>query len=200
MWDAAGWQYYTEATHENWDKLKEMLSMASLFMEENSAKLLTEGFMPPDFIDNFEAKRAEYLAKYNAFDLALENAMKGTNDKITANNTIYDKIVSLCLDGQTAFKNDETRKKLFSMEAVSSLVKPTGSATVVVELKNAETGASIPAFDVTNLETERTVTADNNGRAEMGQQAEGTKNYRIVADGFPEDTISVALPAAAGCA
>lgn len=194
-WDAAGWQNYTEAANNNWDKLREMLSMATLYIEENEAKLLADGFMPADFKDNFEAARVAFNGKYDAFILAEENAEAGTAAKINANNAIYEKIVSLCLDGQTCFMKDDVKKKLFSMEAVSEKIKPTGSATVVVELTNSETNAAIPGFAITNLETERTVTADDNGRAEMGQQATGSKQYRVVADGFPEQIITVDVKA-----
>lgn len=194
MWDAAGWQYYTEAANENWDKLREMMQMASIFIEENSAVLKADGFMPETFAATFEESRALFNEKYDAFILARENAEAGTAAKIEANNNIYAKIVGLCLDGQACFMTDEVKKKLFSMEAVSSLIKPTGTATVVVELTDAETNAPIPVFDVTNLETERTVTSAD-GRAEMGQQAEGSKQYRIVADGYPEQTITVDVKA-----
>lgn len=77
--------------------------------------------------------------KYDAFLIAEENAFQGTADKVTANNTIYDKMVSLCLDGQTLYSKDEIRKALFSMEAVAALIRPTGTATVAVELTNSET-------------------------------------------------------------
>lgn len=194
MWDAAGWQYYTEAANLNWDKLREMMQMASLFIEENAGTLKENGFMPDTFAATFEASRAAFNTKYDNFILAKENAEAGTAAKIDANNNINTKTVSLCLDAQICFMNDEVKKRLFSMEAVSSLIKPTGSATVVVELTDAETNAVIPVFDVTNLETERTVTSVA-GRAEMGLQAEGSKQYRIVADGYPEQTITVDVKA-----
>ena len=194
-WDAAGWQYYDEASNENWDKLREMCNMALVYMDDNEAKLKTDGFMPVDFKSNFEKAVKDFNDKYNAFGLAEENAFKGTADKITANNSLYDKVVSLCLDGQVIANKDEIFKALFSMQAVSELVKPTGTASVVVEFTNAETGAAVPGYDVTNIKTERTVTADSKGRAEMGQQAAGINNYMIVADGFPEDTITVDVKA-----
>ncbi len=190
MWDAAGWQYYTEASNENWDKLREMMQMGFLFIEEHEALLKTAGYMPDDFKDTFDDKRGAFNVKYDAFLIARENAEAGTAAKIAANNAVYESTVSLCLDGQVCFMNDEVKKKLFSIEAVSSLIKPTGSATVVVELRNAETNAVIPMFEMTNLSTERTVSAEE-GRAEMGQQAEGQTQYRIVADGYAEHTITV---------
>ncbi len=43
------------------------------------------------------------------------------------------------------------------------------------------------------MATERTVTGNSEGRAEMGLQAEGSRRYRIVADGYPEHEITVEL-------
>jgi hypothetical protein len=190
-WDAAGWQYYDAAADNNWDKLREMCNMASVYIHDNSAKLLADGFMPATFEADFNDASNNFNEKYDAFILAEENAAQGTADKITANNNIYDKTVSVCLDGQTLFMNDEVKKKLFSMEAVSELVKPTGTATMVTELTNSETGAPIPGYSLTNTGTERTVTANADGRAEMGQQAGGTNRYKIVADGYEETILTV---------
>jgi hypothetical protein len=191
QWDAAGWQNYDAASHDNWDKLREMMSMGSLFIEENLVKLTTDGFMPADFRDKFEASRSSFNDMYMSFDVAMENALQGTVDKILANNSIYDKIVQLCLDGQTVFKKDDTKKALFSMEAVSQLVKPVGAATVVFEVTNSETLQAQPGVEIVNMDTERSIVTDANGRAEMGQQASGSTNYKIVADGFPEEIITV---------
>lgn len=189
-WDAAGWENYEASSNENWDKLREMCNMASVYIHDNSAKLIADGFMPATFEANFNSTTGAFNEKYDAFILAEENAKQGTADKITANNTIYDKTVSVCLDGQVLYMNDEVKKKLFSMEAVSELVKPTGTATMVTELTNSETGAPIPGYSLTNTGTERTVTANSDGRAEMGQQAGGTNRYKIVADGYEEKIIT----------
>lgn len=126
-WDAAGWQYYEES-YSSWDKLREMCSMATTYIEKYEPELMNEGYMPADFKDVFAEQIAAFNEKYDAFLVAQETAMQGTADKIEANNAIYAKIVTLCLDGQAMFTNDEVKKSLFSFNAVSELVKPTGAA------------------------------------------------------------------------
>ncbi|MEO5569868.1 MAG: hypothetical protein ABIT08_17490 [Bacteroidia bacterium] len=197
-WDAAGWEFYTESASFNWDKLRNMCSMALTYIEDHEADLKTKGYMPDAFKDNFDDAcngPDGFNKKYDAFLLAQENAFQGTVDKVAANNNIFMKFSDLCADGQTIFAKDETRKALFSMEAVASLIKPTGTSIVVVELTNSETNAPVPGFDLVNVETERTVTANAEGRAEMGQQAEGSNSYRIVADGYEEKTITITVAA-----
>ncbi|MEO5571526.1 MAG: hypothetical protein ABIT08_14050 [Bacteroidia bacterium] len=104
--------------------------------------------MPDDFKDNFKTATIDFNIKYDAFILAQENAFQGTVDKVAANNSIFIKFSDLCADGQTIFAKDETRKALFSMEAVASLIKPTGTATVAVELTNSQTNVPVPGFDL----------------------------------------------------
>lgn len=190
MWDAAGWQYYSDASNENWDKLREMMQMGSLFIDENKDTLVTLGYMPETFEDAFNEKRTSFNTKYDSFLLARENAEAGTSAKIAANNAIYEKTVALCLDAQVCFMDDEVKKKLFSIEAVSSLIRPTGSATVVVELRDVETNAIIEDFEVTNLESGR-VAQSHEGIVEMGQQAEGSTQYRLTAANYTPQTITV---------
>lgn len=193
MWDAAGWNYYRESTNDNFDKCREMTNMMAVFIAENEAKLLADGYMPAAFIDTFEANRALFNKTYDDFLLAIENAHEGAVSKISANNAIKDKVADLCADAVVCFRTNDVKKKLFSMEAVAALIQPAGSSTLVVELKNEETSAVVSGYSLTNVSTERTVTGDDEGRAEMGQQAAGSTTYRIEANGFPEHLFTVNL-------
>ncbi|MEP7170414.1 MAG: hypothetical protein ABI855_13670, partial [Bacteroidota bacterium] len=115
-WDAAGWEFYDESAHENWDKLRNMCSMALTYIEDHEADLKTKGYMPDDFKENFETSSINFNTKYDLFILAIENGFQQTVNKVDANNSIFMKLSDVCADGQTIFAKDETRKALFSME------------------------------------------------------------------------------------
>ncbi len=171
-WDAAGWENYSDSWH-SWDKLAEMCRMANEFIIENEATLKDVGTMPDDFKDVFAECSAAFVEKYNAFLMAQENAMQGTNDKIEANNAIFEKVSEICADGQIIFMKDEVKKRLFSMEAVSELVKPVGAAG----LKGIVTQDGKPqAGLLVELENgNKSVTTDVDGAFDFGNQlASGT--------------------------
>lgn len=190
-WRGAGWAHYAGAGDNNWVSVQALMNAGKQYIAENTAVLSANQNMPAAFPASFNASMVAFNNKLNAFTNAQETAGVDTDTKNEANNTCYDQAIDMGQDGQFVFRKSESLRKQFSFEAVSEKLEPTGSSTVVVELKDAETNQIIPVFDVTNLETNRTVTAEN-GRAEMGQQSAGTgKQYRIVADGYPETTISI---------
>jgi len=84
--------------------------------------------MSSDFMELFNSDVDLFNNKYDLFLLAEENAMQGTADKIDANNEIFEKVSEICAAGSLIFKKDEVKRNLFSMQAVSELVKPVGAA------------------------------------------------------------------------
>ena len=192
-WRGAGWAHYAGAGDNNWISVQALMNAGKLYIAENTATLSANENMPAGFPAAFNASILAFNTKLAAFTNAQETAGTETDTKNEANNDVYDQAIDMGQDGQFVFRKTESLRKQFSFEAVCEKLEPTGSSTVVVEAKDAETNAVIAVFDVTNVETNRTVTAVD-GRAEMGQQSAGTdKQYRIVADGYPETIISVSV-------
>ena len=177
---AAGWSHYEESVH-SWEKLIEMCTMATTYMEEHAGTLKDVGYMPDDFPANFNEKAQVMADTYHNFLSKIELAMEGTAAKIAANNAIYDKIVSLCLDGQVIFKRDEVKRKQFSMEAVSELVKPVGAAG----LKGTVTKNGIPqAGLIVELENGSLhVLTDVDGAFDFGNRIASGDDTLIVRNG-----------------
>jgi len=193
QWDAAGWAYYTEASNNNWDKLREMMNMGSQFIAANETALKDLGFMPDAFVTSFNASMNTFNATYDSFLTARENAFQGTADKIAANNAVYERTISICEDGQTVFADDETRKSLFSFTAVSELVSPRGASTLIITVTNAETEMPLAGAEVHVNGTDRTVITDSDGRAEIGNLSAGTASGTIIRDGYADATFSTTL-------
>ncbi len=190
-WRAAGWSSYDRASDDNWTSVQSLISEGKKYIEENLDTLTENNNMPVTFPATFIAAGSAFNSKLVDFGQAQETAGVETDAKNNANNDVYSKAIDMGQDGQFVMRKDESKRKQFSFEAVSEMLEPKGSSTLVVELRDTETNAVIKTFEVTNLETQRTVTSIE-GRAEMGLQAAGeNKQYRIVADGYPEETISV---------
>ena len=178
-WDAAGWEYY-EDSYGSWDKLREMCSMASVYMQDNNAALLAAG-TPSDFAELFNLDVEKFNIKYDEFLLAQENAMQGTADKIAANNAIFDKLTELCADGQVIFKRNEVKKSLFSMQAVSELVSPVGASGLKgIVTKDGKAQAGL----IVELENgnKHVITAVD-GDFDFGNQLGSGKNKLIIRNG-----------------
>jgi hypothetical protein len=190
-WRGAGWAHYAGAGDDNWISVQALMNAGKLYIAENTATLSANQNMPATFPTTFNASILAFNTKLAEFTNAQETAGVGTDAKNEANNDVYTLAIDMGQDGQFVFRKSESLRKQFSFEAVTEKLEPAGSSTVVVEAKDAETNAPIPVFDVTNLETNRTVTSAE-GRAEMGQQSAGTgKQYRVVADGYPETILTV---------
>jgi len=178
-WNAAGWQLYSESA-TSWEKLMEMCRVAMTYLETNEAKLIAAG-MPASFKDDFNGDMVAFELKYNAFILAKENSMQGTFDKVEANNVIFTKVAVICEVGQHLFRKDEVKKKLFSMEGVSELIKPTGAAG----LKGTVTQDGVPqAGLLVELENgNKSVFTDAEGGFDFGNQLASGKDTIIVRRG-----------------
>ncbi|MBK7854416.1 MAG: hypothetical protein IPJ79_05470 [Bacteroidetes bacterium] len=196
-WRAAGWASYERASENNWVSVKDLISNGSNYIAEHKAALSANGNMPDDFQTAFDAAGDAFKLKLTDYETAQQNAATGTDAKNEANNDVYQQAIDMGQDGQFVFRKEESLRKQFSFEAVSERLEPTGTGTVVVELKDAESNLVIEKFVVTNMETSRKVDSVN-GRAEMGQQAATDKegrNYKVVADGYAEKIINVVLNA-----
>lgn len=196
--DSAGLNMYN--TEMNHAEARNMYGQALRYISANKTVLEASENMPAGFLAAFEASAEQYNEKLTAFENAENIAKEGTDTRVRAINEVYRKIQVVCADGQVVFAGDDTLKGEFSFEKQSGLVKPTGASTLVVELKDAETNMVIEQFEVVNMETGRSEETET-GRVEMGQQAEtpeGTKrNYKIMADGYPDKVIEVELNAGA---
>lgn len=196
-WRAAAWSSYDRASDNNWVSVQDLITGGSNYLAEYKEILAANGNMPDAFRAAFDAAGAAFNSKLNAYEVAQQTAAIETDSKNIANNNVYSLAIDMGQDGQFVFRKEESLRKQFSFEAVSERLEPTGTSTVVVELKDAENNSVIKEFVVTNMETSRKVDSVN-GRAEMGQQAatdEKGRNYKIVADGYPEKIINVVLNA-----
>lgn len=137
---AAGYNYYEQAGHENWDAVKGLMQNGLLFLTGNETVLTNEGGMPATFIADFVAIKDAFEQKYQAFLQAEEQTKVMTDAKIIANNGLYDALMDMFEDGKKVSREDAAIREQFTFDRVWALVSGSGSGSggvgvTVVELE-----------------------------------------------------------------
>ena len=192
-YSSAGWGDYEGAAHENWASVVSMMVHGGNFIATNSTQLQNGGLnMPTTFPDAFSAAATAFGKAWSAYQALRQEAEVLTAQKVDANNAIYAKTISMALDGQECFYNNDEIRKQFVWDSVTSLVAPGGPSGVIVEVTNAATGKPLLA-EVTDINTDRTVKANADGIAEMNNLAAGDTTILITCDGFTQQAIDHTL-------
>lgn len=187
-WEAAGWNDYAEAGNNNWDKVKALMQSGSTYIATYGG-LLTH--MPAGFGAEFNGAKDDFSVLFDAFTSAEVSAREKTDEKIEANNSIYRKIIEVCLDGQHIYAKDETRREEFVFEKMSELVKPAGASSVIATVRNGVNNQ--PMANATVRIRGVAYTTDAQGRVEKHQLAAGAAAIEVEADGFSDYQTTVDL-------
>ncbi|MEO5572818.1 MAG: carboxypeptidase-like regulatory domain-containing protein [Bacteroidia bacterium] len=190
-WNAAGWNHYDN--NNAWVETKALMNMGSQYILTHKTELLANNNMPATFEALFNEQALLFTTTYTAFGLAEEAAVVGTDAKIDANNGIYNQVITICLDGQAIFEGNDTLKGQFSFEKVSQLVSPQGASAVKFHVANSENGLPMTGVEIQLAGSDKKVTTNESGDAEMTQLAAGTPEFILKADGFSEKRVSMVL-------
>lgn len=146
--DAAGFGRYTSAINYDWDACTAFINSAISFTQLNSAVLETNLNMPSSFIAELEGFRDIFEPRVEAFLNTLENSENGTQEKIMANNAIYDRAIDICADGQVAFIDNEAKRNQFVWDRIIDRITPPGAAGLKVDVRNGATNEFEPGVEV----------------------------------------------------
>jgi len=182
--EAAGSDYYREATNENWEDLSLLMQAGSNFIGNNTADLTANNNMPLTFQNDFNTLKTDYDALYLDFKNAEQIAFTLTENKINANNAIYDKLIEMFLDGQQIYKKEPATMKQFVFESVLELVSSPGSSGLKGTVTKQVDGTPIEGAKLTLVELVKAVETDALGKYDFGNFAAGTYTLRIEAAGF----------------
>jgi hypothetical protein len=137
--EQAGALYYAKAFRKNWEDGLEMGITAMAYINANSAKLEAGGtVMPNTFEADFIAVYDDFRTTYQEF-MNLKQDEERTEDKIDANNDLYDSLIEVCKDGQLIFKRDSGKLERFVFNSVLEAVTPPGAASLRVIVKDGVT-------------------------------------------------------------
>ena len=138
--DAAGMNYYINATKNNWEFVDGLNTSANNFITANSADLLANGFMPAGFKVQYKTASDAFDLKYDAFKHA-QQSTEDTDEKIVANNAIYTDGMKMCGDATMFFVSNDAIVKKFTFTTVLQIVSPPGSASL--KLQTIDLGTNV---------------------------------------------------------
>jgi hypothetical protein len=121
MLESAGNEYLDKAYNKNWEQVTLLLTAGSNFLTAKNAEL-TAGGMPAAFPLAYEAARTAFNNLYLQFMDFEQDQPEGTDEKITANNTIFEKLSSMFDDGRFIHENNPARQLRFIFAHVQELV------------------------------------------------------------------------------
>lgn len=186
---SAGWEYYDFAA-SSWPSTQSLMTSGLNFIDANIDTLKESGYMPDSFRAAFAYSKALFTNDYNEFRTAITDASTSTAARTEALNQCYADVISLCLDSQDCFANNEIIKAQFVFDNVLSMVAPAGASAAAFTITNAQTKRAIIA-EVQVQGSDKSVTTDSStGKCEVSQLAAGNTTFIIMADGFVKQTIT----------
>jgi hypothetical protein len=182
--EAAGAAYYRNASGNDWESVNQLMVSARAFISDNAAELSDGNNMPPTFPPDFATAHTAFKELWEDFQDQEEQSVIDAQEKVEANNALYDKIIQVCKDGQRIYRDDEARKAQFVWDSVLYLVRGAGIAGIRGTVTDAASGNVISGATVLVVETEETGVADEEGIYRITGLAAGNYTVRCTAVGY----------------
>jgi len=187
--ESAGQNHYAKAAEQNWDSVQELLTSASNFIADNLTELTANDNMPPTFQTQLNDEINTFQTLHNQFIDSEETSTEKSQEKIEANNLIYDQLIEMFLDGQEIFINDEATKKRFIFSDVLYLVSGAGTSGIRGTVTDAQTTEALSGVFVNIKPKNRLTTTNPNGKYSLLQVAHGTYNISFQKEGYQPQTL-----------
>jgi hypothetical protein len=174
MQRACGKPFFANAKKNKWPYVSLMLNAAVPFIDKYRATLESsvkdpsvKNNMPATFPDEFKAMQAHFEALYKEFKIADEDGAGQTTEKISANNAIYEDLMSMFTDGVLMFSNDTALKEEFTFAATLSKIRGTKPAGLNGIVTDADTKEPIANVLIQLTDTELSATTNAKGAFEI---------------------------------
>ena len=193
--NAAGHSYYADAANGDFDATAQLLKSASQFVNDNLTQLLDSGNnMPATFQTELDTLKSDFQTLQTNFLGSEAGAEVQTENKIDANNAIYQVIISINADAQSIFiaEEEEAERQQFVLEHQLFLVRGAGVAGMRFHVTDNTTGNDVADATIT-IKTDVVLTTDENGRALKLQLAADTYKVKIEKTGYTTQNIDVTV-------
>lgn len=119
--ESAGEAHYNKAVTRNWGETELMFTSALNYITENEP-LLTLAGMPATFPADFSNLHATFLTHYSTFTDSGQDEHEDTDQKVNANNAIYDSLQNMNEDGQIIYEANPAKRERFIFSRVKELI------------------------------------------------------------------------------
>ena len=190
MKKSAGQSVYRKANVENWSSMTGLLSAAIPFVNTHKADLCADNNMPTDFDVRLQAKKTEFEALYKSWNAADTAASTQTDEKITANNAIYGKMMAMLTDAKVAFPKNDPNAAKFVGTYIFAQIRGTKASGVMGKVSVGNTtGTAINNAKISIVSLNKSCVTDVEGRFDFSPIAAGVYTILIEAEGFDPFTI-----------
>ncbi len=146
--NAAGHGFYYGASQKNWEDVQGLMNDGELFIAANTTELTTGG-MPAAFAASFTGAKDAFDAKHGVFLQAEETAKVLRDEKVSANNKLFQVAMAMCDDGKKIFRQEPAIRDQFTWTTIQALIKGTQSSHSVKGLvSDADTTLPIEGANV----------------------------------------------------
>ena len=185
--ESAGSEFYDKAQQMNWEEVQALMNAGENFITTHSVDLSAGNNMPVGFPPSFSSSKTNFETVYAQALLEEENQSLATDEKITANNDLQDKVMLMLLDGQVIFQNEESMQQLFIYNHLLEMVTRR-VANCKGRVSTGIANAPVEGCRIFIPELDHFADSDNEGRYDFGRLAAGTYTLKVSKDGFEEQT------------
>lgn len=189
--EAAGQLYYNAAANNNWDKVKLLLISANNYLTNHLNDLTANQNMPATFPATFATQSSTFNTLHIKFLDSEEIATIQAQQKIQANNNIYAALISMFLDGQEIFRQDEATQKQFIFTEVLQKISGAGTAGIKGYITDSQNEDPISDANIQILN--KSTLTDADGHYQILQLPAGIHTLKIEVAGYQPKTQTVTI-------
>lgn len=182
--EGAGHDNYEAASNNDWDKTEGLLSSGSNFIDTYTVELSAGNNMPATFPAAFDVIKDDFLDLHQRFLNSRETSAVGTENKVKANNVVYNNLMVMLLDGQYIFKDSPATQKQFIFADLMIKASGAGTAGIKGTVTDAVTHLPIKDVDISLVLTVKTGKTDEDGKYEINQVAHGEFDIEVSKAGY----------------
>ena len=182
---AAGADYYSGASADNWQSLQNLLTLSTSFIKDNEAALELNDNMPKSFIDTFLKGNDECVVAYKTFVSSGMEKPIITKDKLAADNAIFTALTEMFADGQLIFSGADEKglKSKFTFSALYKIVKSKSPSSLKGYMYYVG-NKGLEGVTVATENADYSTVTDKKGKYEILQLAAGTYTFIFSKPGF----------------
>jgi CarboxypepD_reg-like domain len=183
-YNAAGQALYAAAAAYNWDTIENLLNTGMQYLEINNNALTFNENMPPNFVDEYTIAKTNFSTLHQSYLASVEAAQLATFNKVTANNQVCTALMSMFLDGQDIFKNNDSLKKQFVFEQVLLIISGNSVAGLKGYITKDNTTIAVPNATIFIVENEKQTITNDVGFFQILQLIGGTYTLQVTCQGY----------------
>lgn len=189
--EAAGKGYRPEAAkeHPNWEALKQMLISGRNYIDNNTP-LLTP-FMPAGYSADYTTDQTAFVNKYNQLMLEFAESPTVTQEKIIANNVLYDEL--LLMLGDIYVILPATQKYQASFTYLKGIISSPGPAGLIGVVTDSVTNNPLEGALLRLMPGAIEAVSEADGSFDFGNISSGKYMIEIILDGYQTLLVPVTI-------